>query len=166
MSFEVPGWREMRRRERASIWSRDKFTEGRSGRDRWEVRFLDDVNSDERSEVIAVQNQNKCHWHKQRHSSLKPIHYEQVRTTNLSRYYYWSSGPAPGIHKHLIDRGVPRESLYSLLNSKATLCLIEERDNAMTRDSRYDIWTNVNLMGTFTLKREKNDRRFHDLDAG
>lgn len=69
VSFEVPGWREMRRRDRASIWSRDRFTEGRSGRERWEVRFLDDVNSDERSEVIAVQNQNICH---KQHSSQVP----------------------------------------------------------------------------------------------
>ena len=36
VSFEVPGWREMRRQERASIWSRVRFTEGRSGRERWE----------------------------------------------------------------------------------------------------------------------------------
>jgi hypothetical protein len=54
----------MRRRESASIWSRDRFTEGRSGLERWEVRFLDEVNSDERTEVIAVHKKKKhcCGW--------------------------------------------------------------------------------------------------------
>ena len=37
----------------ASIWSRDSCTEGRSGRERWDVRFLDAAKRADRSDAIV-----------------------------------------------------------------------------------------------------------------
>lgn len=133
VSFEVPGWREMRRRDRASIWSRDRFTEGRSGRERWEVRFLDDVNSDERSEVIAVQNQNNLKCHKPGSSlDYSKTHYEQpisVAVTTGHRFIMGSPLGIDSINTGSTRKLTPKRSLYTLLN------------NAMTRDSDYDMST-------------------------
>lgn len=53
LSVDVPGWRETRRLDCASIWSSESLTEGRSGRDKWEVRALDADNSEERSAAMV-----------------------------------------------------------------------------------------------------------------
>lgn len=68
LSDEEPGCRETRRRDCASIWSKDKLTAGRSRRDRWAVRAREDSNNAERSvmvqtlEVNAVQLDEFIHW--------------------------------------------------------------------------------------------------------
>lgn len=41
-------------RDCASIWSNDNWTEGRSGRDRCELRAFDALSSDERSAAITI----------------------------------------------------------------------------------------------------------------
>lgn len=53
-SAEVPGRRGTRRRDWASIWSRERVTEGRPGRLRWLVRFRDALRRAERSAMGSV----------------------------------------------------------------------------------------------------------------
>ena len=55
-SVSPGGRRETRRRNWASIWSNESCTDGKSGRDRCNVRFLDAVSSDDRSAPGAMAN--------------------------------------------------------------------------------------------------------------
>ena len=59
VSAEVPGCLETSLRDWASIWSNDRFTEGRSGRERWEVRALEALRRAERSEAMAAMSSSR-----------------------------------------------------------------------------------------------------------
>ena len=52
VSVGALGWRETSLRDCASIWSRVRLTEGRSGRERWVLSALDELSSEERSEAM------------------------------------------------------------------------------------------------------------------
>ena len=52
-SVEVPVWRDTKRLKRASIWSRERLTEGRSGLDKCDVKFLDEANNEDKSAAIS-----------------------------------------------------------------------------------------------------------------
>jgi len=52
VSVEVPGWRDTSLRDSASIWLSERSTEGKSGLDKCEVKFFDEVNNAERSDAM------------------------------------------------------------------------------------------------------------------
>lgn len=54
VSVGALGWRETSLRDCASIWSRVRLTEGRSGRERWVLSARDELSSEERSLVDIV----------------------------------------------------------------------------------------------------------------
>ena len=52
-SIEVPGWRDTKRLESASIWSKERLTEGRSVLDKCDVKFFDEANNENKSAAIS-----------------------------------------------------------------------------------------------------------------
>jgi hypothetical protein len=49
LSVDVPGCRDTRRRDWASIWSKERLTDGKSGRERWEVNAFEELSNEDKS---------------------------------------------------------------------------------------------------------------------
>jgi len=69
MSVEVPGWWDTKRLERASIWSKERLTEGKSGLDKCAaIKFFDEANNQDKSAatscVFTEQNFDVFHFQK------------------------------------------------------------------------------------------------------
>ena len=115
VSVGALGWRETSRRDCASIWSSDRLTDGRSGRERCVFSALDEFSSDESDMVVLCKHLANTHVrytheqysHKNAGTAPKTGRVQPTRCDAHQAHPHGRMGPLRGeAHRHPHPRGL------------------------------------------------------------